>query len=197
MSPSSSDFGVSAATRVDDDKADRARAHQRIGDLQRLFTRVGLRDQELVEVHAQFLGVLRIQRMFGVDEGADPALLLFLGHHVQRQRRLARAFRPVDLDDPALGQPADPQRDVEAERTRRRRLDIPHGVVAAELHDRALAELSFDLGQRAVESLLLVGGRAVGHFENIRHSHGVSPLMSCSRQCGNAVLLFASCSHAE
>jgi hypothetical protein len=57
--------------------------------------------------------------MFGVDEGADAALLLFLGHHMQRQRRLARAFRPVDLDDPALGQPADPQRDVEAERTGR------------------------------------------------------------------------------
>jgi hypothetical protein len=43
---------------------------------------------------------------------------------MQRQRRLARAFRPVDLDDPALGQPADPQRDVEAERARRGRLDI-------------------------------------------------------------------------
>jgi hypothetical protein len=56
--------------------------------------------------------------MFGVDEGADAALLLRLRHGVQRQRRLARAFRPVDLDDPALRQAANAERDVEPERAR-------------------------------------------------------------------------------
>jgi hypothetical protein len=47
---------------------------------------------------------------------------------MQRQRRLARAFGAVDLDDPALGQAADAQRDVEAERAGRGRLDIGHGL---------------------------------------------------------------------
>jgi hypothetical protein len=49
---------------------------------------------------------------------------------MQRQRRLARAFRPVDLDDPALGQAADAERDVEPQRAGRGRLDVLDGVVA-------------------------------------------------------------------
>jgi hypothetical protein len=43
---------------------------------------------------------------------------------VQRERGLARAFRPVDLDDAALGQAADAERDVEAERAGGDRLDV-------------------------------------------------------------------------
>ena len=51
--------------------------------------------------------------------------------HVQRQRRLARGFRPVDLDDAALGQAADAERDVEPERAGRDRLDVDRLVVRA------------------------------------------------------------------
>ena len=54
--------------------------------------------------------------MFGVDKGADPALLLAFGHHMQRQRGLARAFGAVDLNDPALRQTADAQGDIQTER---------------------------------------------------------------------------------
>jgi hypothetical protein len=46
--------------------------------------------------------------MLGIDEGADAALLLGFGDGVQRQRRLARGFRPVDLDDAARGSPPTP-----------------------------------------------------------------------------------------
>jgi hypothetical protein len=46
--------------------------------------------------------------VFGVDEGADAALLLGFGDGLQRKRRLARAFRAVDLDDTTrLSEPFD------------------------------------------------------------------------------------------
>ena len=62
--------------------------------------------------------------MLGVDEGGDAAVLLGLGDDVQRQRRLARAFRPEDLDDAAARQTADAQRDVEAQRAGRDQFDL-------------------------------------------------------------------------
>ena len=141
---------------VDDDDVHRARAHQGVGDLQRLLAGVRLGDQELVEVDAQLVGVGGIQRMFGVDEGRGAAGLLDLGHHVQGQRRLAGAFRPVDLDDPPLGQAADPQRHVQAQRARRHRLDLHDLALVAQLHHRALAEGPIDLAQRRFQSALLV-----------------------------------------
>jgi hypothetical protein len=60
------------------------------------------------------VGVGRIQRVLGVDEGACAAGLLHLGHDVQGQGRLARAFGPVDLDHPSARQAADAQRQVQA-----------------------------------------------------------------------------------
>ena len=124
ISPSISARGTRAATEVDHDHVDGAGAHQRVGDLERLLAGVGLGDQEVVDVDAQLLGVAGVERVLGVDEGADAALLLGLGDDVQRQRGLARAFRAVDLDDPALGQAADAERDVEAQRAGRDRFDL-------------------------------------------------------------------------
>ena len=121
-------------------------------DLERLLARVGLGDQEIVQVDAELAGIDRIERMLRVDEGADAALLLGLGDGVQGQRRLARRFRPVDLDDAAAGQTADAERDVEAERTRRDGFDFHRLLALAEPHDRALAEGALDLRERRVES---------------------------------------------
>ena len=91
--------------------------------------------------------------MLGVDEGANAALLLCFGHRVQRHGGLARAFRPVDLDDAALGQSADTQRNVQPQRPGRHRLDLDDLLVDAQTHDRALAEGAFDLRQRRVQCL--------------------------------------------
>jgi hypothetical protein len=96
-----------------------ARAHQRVGDLERLLAGIGLGDQQVVDVDAELARIDRIERVLGVDEGADAALLLRFGEAVQRQRGLARGFRPVDLDHPAARQAADAERDVEPERAGR------------------------------------------------------------------------------
>ena len=82
---------------VDDDDVDGVGAHQRLGDLQRLLARVRLGDQQLVDVDAELLGVDRVERVLGVDEGGDAAQLLRLRDHVQGQRGLAGGLRPVDL----------------------------------------------------------------------------------------------------
>src|SRR6185437_8840833 len=107
--------------------------------------------------------------MLGVDEGAGAALLLGLGDDMQRERRLARAFRPVDLDDAALGQAADAQRDIEAQRAGRDRLDLQR-LALAELHDRTLAEGPLDLGERRVQGLVLVlHAFFLDQFQRCRH----------------------------
>ena len=61
-------------------------------------------------------------------------------HQRKRQSRLARAFRAIDFNDPPLGQSADTQRDIQTQRSGRRRLDIHRGFPGSKLHYRALAE---------------------------------------------------------
>jgi len=110
--------------RIDHQYVDRARAHQGVGDLQRLFAGVGLRDQEVVDVDAEFARIGGVQRVFRVDEGASAAALLRLGNGMQRERGLARGFRSVNFDHPPARQAADAERDVEAQRARGNGVDI-------------------------------------------------------------------------
>ena len=86
---------------------------------------------------------------------AMPPAALGVGHRVQGDRRLAGGLRAVDLHDPAARQAADAERDVEGDRAGRDDLDRRADLVA-EAHDRALAELLLDLGERGVERLLAV-----------------------------------------
>ena len=109
---------------VDHQHVHRARAHQRVADFQRLLAGVRLADQQIVHVHAELAGIGRVQRVFGVDERAGAAAFLRLGNGVQRQRGLARAFRPVDFHHPAARQAADAQRQVQAQRAGGDDLDL-------------------------------------------------------------------------
>src|SRR5437762_2839362 len=96
------------------------------------------------------------ERVFGVDKAASAAGLLRLGDDMQSQRRLARAFRSVDLDDAAARQAADAERDVQTERAGRDHVDVGGRLARAELNDRALAKGTLDLPQRRIQSPLLV-----------------------------------------
>ena len=75
--------------RIDDNDADRSRANQHVGDLERLFAGIGLRYQQFVDIDAQFLGIGRIERVFRIDEGRRAAQFLYLSNHLQCQRCLA------------------------------------------------------------------------------------------------------------
>ena len=80
--------------RIDDEDVDRVRADQSVGDLERLLAGIGLRDDQLIDIDAQLLGIDRVERMLGVDEGGGAAVALRLGDDVERERRLARASGP-------------------------------------------------------------------------------------------------------
>ena len=97
----------------------------------------------------------QIERVLGVDKGAGAAALLRLGDDMQRQRGLAGAFRPVNLDNAAARQPADAERDVEPERAGRDDLDLLIGS-RAHAHDGALAEGALDLRHRGIQRLVLL-----------------------------------------
>ena len=53
------DFRLGRQSRhgVDDDDVDGARADQRVGDFERLFAVVRLRNQQVIDIHAELLGV--------------------------------------------------------------------------------------------------------------------------------------------
>ena len=82
--------------------------------------------EQVVGAHAQLAGVADVERVLGVDEGGDAAALLGLGDHVQGEGGLAGGLRPVDLDDAPAREAADAERDVEAQRAGRDRLDVLH-----------------------------------------------------------------------
>ena len=123
MSPSSSARGTSAATESMTMTSTALERTRRLGDLERLLAGVGLRDQQLVGVDAELLGVDGIERVLGVDEGGDAAQALRLGDDVQREGGLAGRLRPVDLDDAAAREAADA-------RARRRASSAPVGMTA-------------------------------------------------------------------
>src|SRR5450759_3562992 len=147
ISPSISARGVSAAT------------HQRIRDFESLLAGIWLRNQKILEIDPKLARVDRIERVLGVDEGADAALFLGLGDDMQGQGGLAGRFRPINLDDPAAREAADPQGDIEPKRTGRHRIDLDHFLVFSEPHDRAFSKSSFNLRQSGVERLGLIHGR--------------------------------------
>ena len=152
------DFGLrrERGDRVDDDDVDGARAHEHVGDLERLLAGVGLRDQQIVDVDADLAGVRRVERVLGVDERRGAAELLDLGDDLQRERGLTRRLRSVDFDDAAARQAADAERDVEPERARGDDFDVARGDRVAQAHDRALTELLLDLAKRCGKRFLAV-----------------------------------------
>jgi hypothetical protein len=91
--------------------------------------------------------------VFGIDERGEPARLLRLGDDLQGQGGLAGGLRAVDFGDAAAREAADAERVVDADGAGR---DGFHGrdrVALPEAHDRALAELLFDLADGHVEGL--------------------------------------------
>ena len=152
--------------RVDDQDVQRAGADQHVGDLQRLLTSIGLGHQQRVGVHTELLGVLRVQRVLGVDERGDAAGGLGVGDRVQRDGGLTRGFRAIDLDDPAAREAADAQRHVQGDRAGGDDGDRLADLVA-EPHHRAFSVVLLNLCERQFEGFLAVRG--------LRHGVGLHP----------------------
>lgn len=118
------------------------------------------------------LGVLRVQRVLGVDERRDATGTLRVRDGVQRDRRLAGGLRAVDLHHAAARESTDPERHVQRDRAGGDHLDGGTPLVA-EAHDRPLAELAVDLAEGGLEGLLTV----------LRCGHGSHLVVSSSVRC--------------
>ncbi len=135
--------------RVDHDDIHRARSNQLLGDFQRLFAGIGLRDVEVVDVHAAARGISRIERVFHVDVGGHAAALLRFGDDVLAQRRLAGRFRPINLGDAPARDAAHAQRQIERQRAGGDGFNLQvRGF--AQPHDRAFAKSLGDIAQHGV-----------------------------------------------
>ncbi len=106
-------LGNESRDGVDDDHVDRAAADQRLGDLERVLTGVGLCHKQGVHVYAQCRGIVGIERVLNVDKRHVAAVLLTLCDAVEREGGFTRGFGSEDLDDTTSRQAADAQRDVQ------------------------------------------------------------------------------------
>ena len=91
---------------VDDHQIQLPGGDEGVGDFQRLLAMVRLRHQQVVDVNAQLARVAGVERMFGVDEGGEPTILLRFGDHLQRDGCLAGRLRAEDFDDPSAREAA-------------------------------------------------------------------------------------------
>ncbi len=104
---------------------------------QRLFAAVRLRNQQIVQVHAQLFGVAGIQRVFGVNEGRQTAGFLRVGNDVEHERSFARGFRAINFHHPAARNAAHAQRQIHAQRAGGDDFDFDPRVFIAQSHDAA------------------------------------------------------------
>ena len=150
-------LGSQRRHRIDHHGIHRAGAHQHVGDFQRQFTGVGLGNQQIVHVDAQFSGVDGVQGVFGIDEGGTTTQLLGFGDDLKCQGGFAGGFGSIDFGHPPARQATDAQGDIQAERAGGNGHHVTGGAGGvAHSHDRALAKLALDLGQRARKRLFLI-----------------------------------------
>ena len=147
--------GNERGDRVDNDDIHGAGTYEGIAHFKRGLAVVGLRNEQVVYVHAQRLSVYGVERVLGVDEHGGAAVFLHLGYHMQRDRGLTGRFRPEYLYYPALGDAAYAECQVERKTARGNGFDFHVGVVA-ETHYDAFAFLFFELGERGLQRFSLV-----------------------------------------
>ena len=152
--------------RIDDHQIDRGRTHQRVDDFERLFTGVGLADEQFLQVDAELLRIGGVECVLGINESAGAPDLLHLGDHLQRQRGFAARLRAVDFDHAPARQAAHAERGVEPERAGGDDFDVFDHFAFAQTHDRALAELLFDLRQCSLQGF---GFFCVQRFDGCVH----------------------------
>src|SRR5262245_22662190 len=107
--------------------------------------------------------------MLDVDERREPAALLRLRDHGQRECRLTGRFRPINLDHASAWKTADAERAVDQNVAGRNDGDIDN-FLATEAHDRAFAVILGDLLNGEIEIFVSGSGYFIdtGFFFSFR-----------------------------
>jgi len=142
-------FGNKGSDRIHYQHVNGARADQSLGDLQRLLAVIGLGDEQVVHIHAEFFGVSGIKRVLGINKSRQTAGLLRFRDHLQGDGGLAAGFRAENFDYAAAGESAHAQSGVEADGAGGDDRD-GQNFPRPQAHDGAFAKLLFDLRQREV-----------------------------------------------
>ena len=112
---------------------------------ERVLARVGLRDQNLVDVNTEPGRITRVKGVLGVDESHDTTHGLGLGKNLKGQGGLTARLRPIDLDDTATGNAADAQGRIEGQGAGGDGFDLKMSPTIAKTHNGTLAESLLDL----------------------------------------------------
>ena len=134
----------------------RIAADELVGNGQGLLAIVGLADQQVVRVHPKLLGVNGVQGVLGVNEGAQTAHFLGLGHEMQSHGGLAAALRAKNFHNAAPGNAANAQRAIQHEAAGRNDAHIQLGALVAQAHHRTLAELLVNLTDGVLQGFLSI-----------------------------------------
>ena len=118
--------------------------------MQGFLTGRGLGNEQIVEVDAEFAGVLRIECVLNVNEGGEATAFLGLGDRREREGGFAGGFRTEHFDDSAAGESADTEGAVDEQIAGRDDIDID-AVSIAEAHDGGFAEFLLNVGDGEVE----------------------------------------------
>ena len=138
-------------------EVDRARAHQHVRNFEGLLSGIGLRDQELVNIHTQCFCIIGIQRVLRIHKRGDSAVGLGVGNRVEGECGFTRGLGAINLDDAAARQTADAERDIESNRTGgNNRNGWP--LVRAESHDRPFSKLAINLRESRLKGFFAVCG---------------------------------------
>ncbi len=148
---------------INDDHVERVRAGERFTNRKRLFATVGLRHEQVIEVHAELLGVTRIERVFCVNEGRQSAGLLGAGDDVEHQRRFAGRFRPENFNDAPARDAAHAEREVHRQRAGGNDINLRLRARVAQAHDAAVA-VGFGNGRDGGIKVATAGGSDFGGF---------------------------------
>ena len=111
ISPSISALGTRAATESTTITS-MAPLRTRVSAISKACSPVSGCDEQLVGLHAELLGIDRVERMFRINKGGNAAGLLHFGDEVQRDGRFARASGPK-ISVTAPWNPAHPQGRIE------------------------------------------------------------------------------------
>ena len=140
---------------VDNDQVNCRTANESLCDFKTLLTAVRLGNEKGVNIYAKRTSIYRIKRMLSIDKCSNTACLLNFSCNVERNRSLTGRFRTVDLNDSALRNAADTERNVKTYGTCRDIFHL-HICIVAQTHDSAFTVVLFDFCQCIAECFFAV-----------------------------------------
>ena len=141
--------------RVNNHQINRAAPDERLDDFQSLFACIGLRDEQVLHVHADVARVSGVQRVFNINEHGGAAQFLDFGDDVEAQGGFPSAFMSINFNDSAARHTADTECQVQRERAGGDGFNRDY-LAIGEAHNRAFAEFTFDLRNRLIDDFLFL-----------------------------------------